>query len=271
MSMREIVKDSVDQSVVIRIIDSTTGLPEQAVEHDSGGIAMWYRREGGTKQTVATAALAALDTAHTDGGIEHIDDGYYRFDLPDAAVATGVNGVMVGGAVTGMIVMGTYVPLIDFNKYGTPAVSLTQILGTALTEGAGSQVADAFTKLFDVASPLLLASAAMRGTDSANTTVPDAAGVAATPAEVATALTDIFLDQLFAADYDPASPPGVATALLNELIESNAGVSRYTAAALAQASGTGASVNDIWNALKTAHQVAGSMAEELFDAHYPNR
>lgn len=35
---------------------------------------------------------------------------------------------------------------------------------------------------------------AMRGTDSANTTVPDVAGTAATPAEVATALTDINLD-----------------------------------------------------------------------------
>ncbi len=39
----------------------------------------------------------------------------------------------------------------------------------------------------------------MRGTDGANTTVPDAAGVAATPAEVATALTDIGLDHLISA------------------------------------------------------------------------
>jgi len=38
----------------------------------------------------------------------------------------------------------------------------------------------------------------MRGTDGANTTVPDAAGTAATPAEVATALTDIKLDHLVA-------------------------------------------------------------------------
>ena len=37
---------------------------------------------------------------------------------------------------------------------------------------------------------------AMKGTDGANTTVPDVAGTAATPAEVATALTDINLDHL---------------------------------------------------------------------------
>lgn len=81
---------------------------------------------------------------------------------------------------------------------------------------------------------------AMRGTDGANTTVPDAAGVAATPAEVATALTNIHLDHLLAANYDPAAKPGVATALLNELVEDDGGVSRYTANALEEApSGAG--------------------------------
>ncbi len=55
-----------------------------------------------------------------------------------------------------------------------------------------------------------------------------------------TALSDIHLDHLFATDYDPASKPGVATALLNELMESDAGVSRFTENALEQApSGTG--------------------------------
>ncbi len=89
----------------------------------------------------------------------------------------------------------------------------------------------------------------MRGTDSANTTVPDAAGVAGgligalnnisssqVNAEVDTALADIHLDHLLAVDYNPASKPGIATALLNELVENNgSGVSRYTTNALSQA------------------------------------
>lgn len=53
--------------------------------------------------------------------------------------------------------------------------------------------------------------------------------------EVDTALADIHLDHLLAVTYDPASKPGVADALLNELVESDAGVSRYTANALEQA------------------------------------
>lgn len=67
--------------------------------------------------------------------------------------------------------------------------------------------------------------------------VPDAAGI---ESECNDALVAIHLDHLLAVDYDPATKPGVATALFNELIESNAGVSRYTTGALAQApSGTG--------------------------------
>lgn len=50
--------------------------------------------------------------------------------------------------------------------------------------------------------------------------------------EIDTALADIHLDHLLAVDYDPASKPGTATALLNELIGSDAGVSQFTANAL---------------------------------------
>jgi hypothetical protein len=66
-------------------------------------------------------------------------------------------------------------------------------------------------------------------------------------AEVDTALTDIHLHYLLAADYDPAGKPGVATALLNELVESDAGVSRFTANALEQGPSGGGGVAD-WTA-----------------------
>ncbi len=50
------------------------------------------------------------------------------------------------------------------------------------------------------------------------------------------------LDHMFKTNYDPASKPGTATALFNELVENDGGVSRYTANALEQApSGAGLS------------------------------
>lgn len=53
------------------------------------------------------------------------------------------------------------------------------------------------------------------------------------------------LDHLFGADYDPASPPGTSTAWANELVESDGGVTRYTANALEQAPSGGGGGGDI--------------------------
>lgn len=89
--------------------------------------------------------------------------------------------------------------------------------------------------------------------------------------QVDTALTDIHLDHLLAVDYDPASPPGTTTALFNELIESNAGVSRYTAAALAQAPTGGSAptvaqiADGVWDELLAGHVVSDSAGELLND------
>jgi len=84
--------------------------------------------------------------------------------------------------------------------------------------------------------------------------------------EADAALVAIHLDHLLAVDYDPASPPGAATALLNELVESDGGVARYTANALEQApTGSGASVDAIadavWDEPRSGHTTAGSFGE----------
>jgi hypothetical protein len=121
--MRPILKGSTDQSVVIRIVDSGDGTPETGVVFNTAGIDLWYRREGAVKTSITEATLSALNDAHSDGGVLHIGDGYYRLDLPDAAVATGANGVTVGGTVTGMVVIGCYVPLTNIDFYLTPGAA----------------------------------------------------------------------------------------------------------------------------------------------------
>lgn len=128
---------------------------------------------------------------------------------PGVAGTPDVNAKLLGGtAQTGrdiganvLLSPGSETGQLDFTS-GVVKSNLAQILGTALTE-TGGYIAAAFKKLFNVQTPTLVASDVMRGTDSANTTVPDAAGVAATPAEVATALSNIKLDHLIAvADGD---------------------------------------------------------------------
>jgi len=76
------------------------------------------------------------------------------------------------------------------------------------------------------------------GTDYLQTDAQEIEGTTATDqinSEVDTAIEDYHLDHLLAADYDPSSKPGVATALLNELVENDEGVSRFTENALEQA------------------------------------
>ena len=108
-------KGSTDRSVALRIIDSTDGTPETAVLYNTSGIDLWYRREGAAKVSITEVTLAALTTAHTDGGFLAVGNGEYRLDLPDAAFATGANYVDVGGTVTGMIVIGGRVRLVNFD------------------------------------------------------------------------------------------------------------------------------------------------------------
>jgi len=138
-----IQKGSTNKSITIRIIDSTTGLPETAVEHNTTGIDLFYRRELAVRVAITEVALAALTTAHADGGIEHISDGYYRLDLPDLAFATGADSVLVGGTVTGMVVIGTEVQLVDYNPEDAVRLGLTALPNAVADAAGGLPISDA--------------------------------------------------------------------------------------------------------------------------------
>lgn len=136
MTFRPVVAGTTDVSVIIRIVDSADGTPEPAVAYNTSGIDIRYRRDGATDTAITEATLATLDAAHTDGGFLHIGNGYYRVDLPDAACASGVNGVLVHGTVTGMVVIGCYVPLLAVNPYDAVRMGMTS-LPNAAAEAAG--------------------------------------------------------------------------------------------------------------------------------------
>lgn len=454
-----------DQSVTI-LITGTDGTDLNTVTHASAGLSLWYRREGEAKQTVTAASLAAIDSAHADGGIILIGNGVYRLDMPDAAFAatnsrryvswggTVTDGVITGGTaqlvqwppftalpaaaagtdqgvflggvskhdaddlndINGATVnsqvataLATYDPptkteldagfaaLNDFDptsetvtvgtnndKTGYSLTNLTVSASVTLAAGTHNpQTGDAYAYLGTNLGALGANATEAGGTGDQLTAVPwnsawdaevqsectdalnaydpptkaeldsglaalndlsaaevnaevDAAietyrldelvaAAAAAPAtgaffddmmtadevavevwdeatashstagtfgklavdnldaavssrstvttaqvnaEVDTALADIHLDHLLAATYDPASKPGAADALLNELVESDSGVSRFTANSLEQApTGSGASVDAIADAvcdeLLAGHVISGSVGEAL--------
>lgn len=142
--MTRIVKaGTADVSVVIRIIDSSDGTPETGVVWNTAGIDFQYRREGAVSTAITEATLAALTTAHTDGGFLHIGNGYYRLDLPDAACAAGATGVLIHGTVTGMVVIGEYVQLVTYDPFDAVRLGLTALPNAASDAAGGLPVSDA--------------------------------------------------------------------------------------------------------------------------------
>lgn len=113
--MRQVTQGSTNISVDVYIVDSTDGTPETGVLFNTSGMDLEYRREGAAAVNVTEVTLAALTTAHTDGGFLEIGHGYYRFDVPDAAFASGALSVSVQGTVTGMVVLPQTIQLTAFD------------------------------------------------------------------------------------------------------------------------------------------------------------
>ncbi|MEE9597227.1 MAG: hypothetical protein V3V96_10670, partial [Acidiferrobacterales bacterium] len=76
--------------------EPTTGLLFSDIE--TGGSAS-YQRQGAARVDFALITLASASAAHADGGFILVDDtempGVYRCDIPDAAVAAGVDFVII--------------------------------------------------------------------------------------------------------------------------------------------------------------------------------
>jgi len=229
MAKLEIQKATTNVTVYIFIQDSTAtdGSGLTGLVFNSAGLTCYYVRP------LAAAAALSLATqtvtgAHSDGGFVEVDatnmPGIYRLDLSDAICATGVNSVvvMLKGA-TDMAPVTLEIQLVSYDPNDAVRLGLTALPNAAAGAAGGLP------------------------TDSTGKTSFNDLSAAAVNAEVDTALTDIHLDHLLAADYDPASKPGTATALLNELVESDGGVSRFTTNALEQAPGSATTPASVWD------------------------
>lgn len=106
--MQPITPSSTDVTVTFRVLDSTTFLPYESLTSATSGLALWYRKGAtGAVTAITEADHTNLTDAHSDGKIKHIDDGWYRLDLVDAAVPTAEHEVTTfGGTATGYVILG---------------------------------------------------------------------------------------------------------------------------------------------------------------------
>ena len=265
--MRQIQKGSVDRSVEVYIIDSTDGTPETGVVWNTAGIDLNYRRDGAAVVAITEATLAALTTAHTDGGFLAIGFGYYRLDLPDAAWATGADHVCIFGTVTGMIVLPQTIQLVNYNPEDAVRLGLTALpnanaeaAGGLYTRGTGAgQIAQdangnvrvnidtiktqAITAAAGVTFPTSIASPTnitaatgivLSGVTHTGAVIPTVTTVtnqlttAQINAEVDTAIADARLDELLAADSDiDGLTPPTVGSVFHELLTKTAGSFTY--------------------------------------------
>lgn len=93
--------------VFIQNSSSTTGAGLTGLVYNTSSLVAYYTHSGtnATATQITLATLAAVNSAHSDGGFKEISSanmpGWYRLDLPDAVVATSkgnVVGLMLHGA-----------------------------------------------------------------------------------------------------------------------------------------------------------------------------
>jgi hypothetical protein len=185
MQTRQIKAGSVDQSVTLKIIDDTTGVLETAVAFDTAGIDLKYRRTGAAAVSITEVTLAALTTAHTDGGFLHIGNGIYRLDLPDAAVAAGAATCVVFGTVTGMVVLGCEIELVAnvAGELATGAIAAATFAAGAIDAAA---IADNAIDAGAIATDAITAAKIAAGAIGASEIASDAIGAAELAADAIT-------------------------------------------------------------------------------------
>jgi len=200
---------------------------------------------------------AACDTALADYDAPtkaEMDAGFIALNDPTAAdIADAVLDEALAGH-TGAGSLGKAIADIE-----TDATAILEDTGTSLP--ATLSTIDGKVDTVDGVVDAILTDTAEIGAAGAGlSAIPwNASWDAEVQSEVQDAIEANHLDHLLAVDYDPASKPGVATALLNELVESDGGVSRFTANALEEAP-TGGSA-------PTAGEIADAVWDEALADH----
>lgn len=222
---------------------------------------------------------AAADVANIDGEAMRGTDGAYTGTPPTAAdivnewesqsqadptgfhvnvkEVNGTNqtaGDLAANQTTLLDKLLAYVQLMCRSDLGIQTDRLTELLEIVADEGSGagtfvsgSQTLQGLnTSLGNQSTTLFNLTANLAKVPKSDGTVGwNATALGQILTQVTASIVAHHLDHLFAADYDPASKPGVGTALFNELVESDGGVSRFTANALEQAPGGGGSIGDV--------------------------
>lgn len=142
-------KDSTDKTIIVFIPDSasTTGGGKTGITYNASGLSCYYARPGAAAAQLALATQTVTGT-HSDGGFVEIDatnlPGFYRLDLADAIIATGVDSasLMLKGA-SGMAPVPVEIQLVNYNPEDGVRMGLTALPNAAADAAGGLPISDA--------------------------------------------------------------------------------------------------------------------------------
>ena len=185
--------------VFIQDSSKTDGSGLTGLVHNSTGLTAYYIREGAAAATAITLVTATVGT-YASSGFKEVDatnlPGVYELHPPNAVIASGANSVIIflKGA-TNMAPLPIEIQLDDntskdvYDRIGSPAgasisADVADVPTVAEFNARTLPTADYFDPTADaVANVTLVATTTtnsdMRGTDGANTVVPDVAGTLA--------------------------------------------------------------------------------------------
>jgi hypothetical protein len=138
---------------------SPAGLPKTGLAFNTAGLLIYYRRGAtGAATAITLATLANAQAAWSSGGFVQVDatnlPGVYRLDLPDAALATGVDTVLVGGTGTNIVIQPVTIDVPTDDVYAA-GLTVSSIFDRAFSAAYNSLT-------FDEAIKVLLAAAAAK-------------------------------------------------------------------------------------------------------------
>lgn len=149
-----IQKDATSQILYLFIRDSsvTTGAGLTGLVFNSSGLTAYYVRPAGSATSISLVTQTATG-AYSSGGFVAVDGtnmpGVYRFDVPNAVLATGVNSavVMLKGA-TNMEPVVLEIQLVSFNPNDSVRLGLTALPNAAAGGSAGVPIVGTGTNNF---------------------------------------------------------------------------------------------------------------------------
>lgn len=134
-------KTSQTINVFVADSSSTTGAGLTGLAYNSAGLTAYYCRPQAAAASITLATLAAVTSSWSSGGFKEIDStnmpGWYRFDIPNAVIAAGVDSVAIHlKGATNMAPLPIEIELVAYDPQDTVRLGLTA-LPNAAAEAAG--------------------------------------------------------------------------------------------------------------------------------------